>query len=275
MNDVEQLRDDLREAALAAHGEVPHAQRMAGVRRRVRRHRLARAAVPVALVVAALLASTVVRVVGDGAPVLPAGYDGSYPGPETFDRLAEDGACPRGGQPASGTQVPVGPGEVTAGDAAALGVPLVEAARAAGVDLEVGLVERSAASLVAGGPPPCGPSYTVFVSGDDGGTQLLLTVSWAGDDRFSGLLRCPDGVPEQACAPRSQDGWTGTLQAAPGGTLLVLVQADAGSDPAATTPVVAVRQAAGDPLGAEALTRIALARDWHLLAEQVESGVAP
>jgi hypothetical protein len=270
--DVEQLRTELR--AVAAAGGVPHVERMAGVGRRVRRARAVRVAVPVAVLLAAVLLVPLVGVVGDRFPVVPAGYDGSYPGPETFDRLAVDGTCPRGGQPGSGTEVPVGPGEVVAGEATALGGPLVAAVREAGADVEVGSVERSATSLTQGAPP-CGPSYTVFLSGDDGATQLLLTVSWAGDDRFSGLLRCTDGVPAEACEQRSADGWSGTLQAAPGGMLLVLLHAEDGATPAPTTPVVAVRQPQGDPLGGDALAQIAVAQDWHRLAEQVEAGIAP
>ena len=271
--DLDELRQELR--AAADDGRVPHAERMAGVRRRVRRGRAARV-VPVAVVLVAVVAFSAVRWADDPAPVVPAGYDGSYPGPETFDRLAVDGTCPRGGQPGTGTTVPVGPGEVTAGEAAALGVPLVAAAREAGVDLEVGQVERTATSL-SPGAPPCGPSYSVFLSGDDGAVQLLLTVSWAGDDRFSGNLTCPGGAPVEACADRSEEGWSGTVQTSPGGQLVVLARTDgpADGDRGPTTPAVAVRQLQGDPIVADALVSVALAQDWHRLAEQVEAEVGP
>ena len=84
---------------------MPHGERMVGVRRRVRRARAVRM-VPVALAPAAVAAVSVGRWADDRAPVVPAGYDGSYPGPETFDRLAVDGTCPEGGQPGTGTRVP-------------------------------------------------------------------------------------------------------------------------------------------------------------------------
>ena len=271
--DLDELRQELR--AAADDGRVPHGERMAGVRRRVHRARAARV-VPVALVLAAVAAVPVLRWADDRAPVVPAGYDGSYPGPETFDRLAVGGVCPQGGQPGTGTPVPEGPGEVTAGEAAVLGGALVAAVREAGAEVEVGLVERTATSL-SPGAPPCGPSYSVYVSGDDGAVQLLLTLSWAGDDRFSGNLACPGGAPVEACADRSEEGWSGTVQAAPGGQLVVLARADGASQDGRgpTTPVVAVRQLQGDPIDADALVSVALAQDWHRLAEQVEAEVGP
>ncbi len=198
--DLDELRQELR--AAADDGRVPHAERMAGVRRRVRRGRAARV-VPVAVV-------------------------------------------------------------------------LVAAAREAGVDLEVGQVERTATSL-SPGAPPCGPSYSVFLSGDDGVVQLLLTVSWAGDDRFSGNLTRPGGAPVEACADRSEEGWSGTVQTSPGGQLVVLARTDgpADGDRGPTTPAVAVRQLQGDPIVADGLVSVALAQDWHRLAEQVEAEVGP
>ncbi len=114
---------------------------------------------------------------------------------------------------------------------------------------------------------------------DERDAQLLLTLSWAGDDRFSGNLACPGGAPDGACADRSEDGLERHRREAGPGRAARAVLARAGrrveEGARPTTPVVAVRQLRGDPLDTDALVSLALAQDWHRLAEQVEAEVGP
>ncbi len=137
------------------------------------------------------------------------------------------------------------------------------------------LVRRTATSLTPGAPP-CGPSYSLYLGGTgERDAQLLVTLSWAGDDRFT-LLRCGGQASDGGCEELSEDGWVGTAgQAGPSRSLVVLVRAAPDADEVGTAPAVALQQLRGDPLGTDALVALALAQDWHRLAEQVEADVAP
>jgi hypothetical protein len=272
--DVEDMRAGLRDVASDGH-EVAHAERMEGVRAKVRREgrrRILVSAVAAAAAVAVAVPVTLGLREQPAPPALGERYDGTYPGPESFDGLAQDGTCPSGGHPGSGTQVPVGPDEPTDEQAAALTGPIAVALADAGGDARVVRVQRTATSL-SPGSLPCGPSYGVLLGGTTpSDAEVLVTLSWAGDDRFGGLLRC---APDEgsACERREEDGWSATLREDNGRSGALVVVMTSVQDPDERSPVVVVSGLREGAPGVQGLLQVAVDQDWHRLAEEVEAAL--